>query len=93
MAVPFHRTSKTRKLKRRTHFKLKVTGLVTCSNCGKLIRSHTVCPSCGFYAKKQIIQVGEKVAAAPAPIKEAKAKPVKKAKKAKVKADAGEKKE
>ncbi len=91
MAVPFHRTSKTRKLKRRTHFKLKVTGLVTCSNCGKLIRSHTICPSCGFYAKKQIIQVGEKVAAAP--IKEAKAKPVKKAKKAKVKADAGEKKE
>jgi large subunit ribosomal protein L32 len=91
MAVPFHRTSKTRKLKRRTHFKLNVTGLITCSNCGKLIRSHTVCPSCGFYAKKQIIQVGKKVAATP--VKEVKAKPEKKAKKAKVKADAGEKKE
>lgn len=91
MAVPFHRTSKTRKLKRRTHFKLNVTGLITCSNCSKLIRSHTVCPSCGFYAKKQIIQVGETVAAAP--VKEAKAKPVKKAKKEKVKAPAGEKKE
>jgi large subunit ribosomal protein L32 len=91
MAVPFHRTSKTRKLKRRTHFKLKVTGLITCSNCGKLIRSHTVCPSCGFYAKKQIIQVGKKVAATP--VKEAKQKPAKKAKNAKVKANAGEKKE
>jgi large subunit ribosomal protein L32 len=91
MAVPFHRTSKTRKLKRRTHFKLKVTGLITCSNCGKLIRSHTVCPSCGFYAKKQIIQVGKKVAAKP--VKEAKQKPAKKAKNAKVKANAGEKKE
>jgi large subunit ribosomal protein L32 len=90
MAVPFHRTSKTRKLKRRTHFKLKVTGLNACSNCGKLIRSHTVCPSCGFYAKKQIIQVGEKVTAAP--VKQ-ESKPVKKAKKAKVKAEAGEKKE
>jgi large subunit ribosomal protein L32 len=91
MAVPFHRTSKTRKNKRRTHFKLKVTGLVTCSNCGKLIRSHTVCPSCGFYAKKQIIQVGEKEKAAP--VKEEK-KPVKKAKKEKkVKAEPGEKKE
>jgi large subunit ribosomal protein L32 len=91
MAVPFHRTSKTRKLKRRTHFKLKVTGLITCSNCSKLIRSHTVCPSCGFYAKKQIIQVGEKVTAAP--LKEEKSKPVKKAKKVKAKAEAGEKKE
>jgi large subunit ribosomal protein L32 len=91
MAVPFHRTSKTRKLKRRTHFKLKVTGLITCSNCGKLIRSHTVCPSCGFYAKKQIIQVGEKVNTQP--VKQEKAKPVKKAKKVKVKAEAGEKKE
>jgi len=91
MAVPFHRTSKTRKLKRRTHFKLKVTGLITCSNCGKLIRSHTVCPSCGFYAKKQIIQVGKKVEAAQ--VKEVKEKPVKKAKKTKLKADAGEKKE
>jgi large subunit ribosomal protein L32 len=49
MAVPFHRTSKTRRDKRRTHFKLKVTSLVACNNCGKLIRSHTVCPSCGFY--------------------------------------------
>jgi large subunit ribosomal protein L32 len=92
MAVPFHRTSKTRKLKRRTHFKLNITGLITCSNCGKLIRSHTVCPSCGFYDKKQVIQVGKKVAAA-TPVKEVKAKPEKKAKKAKVKADAGEKKE
>jgi large subunit ribosomal protein L32 len=91
MAVPFHRTSKTRKLKRRTHFKLKVTGLITCSNCSKLIRSHTVCPSCGFYAKKQIIQVGEKVTAAQ--VKEEKSKPVKKAKKVKAKAEAGEKKE
>jgi large subunit ribosomal protein L32 len=92
MAVPFHRTSKTRRDKRRTHFKLKVTGLVTCSNCGKLIRSHTVCPSCGFYDKKQVVKVNTKDTTA-APVQEEK-KPVKKAKKEKkVKADAGEKKE
>ena len=91
MAVPFHRTSKTRRDKRRTHFKLKVSGLVTCSNCGKLIRSHTVCPSCGYYAKKQVIQVGEKTKPEAAPVKEATKKPAKKAKKAKP--AAGEKKE
>jgi len=89
MAVPFHRTSKTRRDKRRTHFKLKVTSLVACSNCGKLIRSHTVCPSCGFYAKKSVIQVGESVKETPA--KEAGKKPAKKAKKAKE--TAGKKKE
>ena len=83
MAVPFHRTSKTRKNKRRTHFKLTVTGLITCSNCGKLIRSHTVCPSCGFYAKKQVIQVGEPAKVAPVQEPKTKAKKVKKAAKAK----------
>jgi large subunit ribosomal protein L32 len=88
MAVPFHRTSKTRKNKRRTHFKLTVTGLITCSNCGKLIRSHTVCPSCGFYAKKQVIQVGEPVKTAPVEAAKTKAKKVKKA--GKVKAETPE---
>jgi large subunit ribosomal protein L32 len=57
MAVPFHRTSKTKKRMRRTHFKLTISGLITCAQCGKLIRSHTVCPKCGYYGKKQIIVV------------------------------------
>ena len=42
MAVPFRRTSKTAKRLRRTHFKLSVSGLVTCPNCGKMIQSHRV---------------------------------------------------
>lgn len=89
MAVPFHRTSKTRRDKRRTHFKLTVTSLVACSNCGKLIRSHTVCPSCGFYNKKSIVKVGKPVQETP--VKETEKKPAKKTKKAKP--TAGEKKE
>lgn len=55
MAVPFRRTSKTRKRMRRTHFKLEVTGLVTCSHCGAMIKSHTVCPSCGYYNGKPVL--------------------------------------
>lgn len=75
MAVPFHRTSKTKKRMRRTHFKLTISGLITCANCAKLIRSHTVCPSCGYYGKKQIINVESKeVAPVAAPVKEKKAK-------------------
>ena len=49
MAVPQRRVGKTRKRKRRANFKLTVEGLATCSNCGALIPSHTVCPECGYY--------------------------------------------
>jgi len=52
MAVPQRRISKTRKRMRRTHFKLTVSGLVTCPNCGAMIKSHHVCPKCGFYDGK-----------------------------------------
>ena len=45
MAVPFRRTSKTSKRMRRTHFKLSVSGLVKCPNCGATIKSHNVCPN------------------------------------------------
>ncbi|MCR4562434.1 MAG: 50S ribosomal protein L32 [Bacilli bacterium] len=60
MAVPQRRTSKTRKRLRRTHFKLKVTGLVECPHCGELIRSHTVCPKCGYYNGKEVVHHEEK---------------------------------
>ena len=52
MAVPQRRISKTRKRLRRTHFKLEVEGLVSCPNCGELIKAHHVCPKCGYYAGK-----------------------------------------
>ncbi len=52
MAVPQRRISKTRKRLRRTHFKLEVSGLVTCPQCGAMIKSHRVCPKCGYYAGK-----------------------------------------
>ena len=56
MAVPFRRTSKTTKRMRRSHYKLSVTGLSVCSNCGQMIKSHTVCPHCGYYDGKQVVK-------------------------------------
>ena len=76
MAVPQRRISKTRKRLRRTHFKLQVEGLVSCPNCGATIKAHHVCPKCGFYAGKATYLNGKLV-------KEEKAAPAKKAKKAK----------
>ena len=78
MAVPQRRISKTRKRLRRTHFKLQVEGLVTCPNCGEMIKAHHVCPKCGYYAGKATYLNGKLVK------EEKKAEPKKaKAKKAK----------
>jgi large subunit ribosomal protein L32 len=59
MAVPFRRTSKTAKRLRRGHFKLNVTGLVTCPHCGALIQAHHVCPECGFYDGKDVLHLSK----------------------------------
>lgn len=54
MAVPKRHTSKTRKRKRRTHYKLSVPGLVTCSQCGASKLSHHVCKECGYYKGAEV---------------------------------------
>lgn len=55
MAVPFRRTSKTRRDKRRTHFKLKVPGMVRCDHCGEYKLAHRVCKVCGTYKGRDIV--------------------------------------
>ncbi|SDC34652.1 50S ribosomal protein L32 [Shouchella lonarensis] len=54
MAVPFRRTSKTRKNKRRTHYKLEVPGMVKCPDCGEYKLSHRVCGECGSYKGENV---------------------------------------
>ncbi len=54
MAVPFRRTSKTRKRKRRTHYKLSVPGMVKCPQCGAPKLSHRVCKECGYYKGSEV---------------------------------------
>jgi large subunit ribosomal protein L32 len=55
MAVPQRRTSKTRRDKRRTHFKLEVPGMVKCDNCGELKLAHHVCKTCGQYKGREVV--------------------------------------
>ncbi|END3025706.1 50S ribosomal protein L32 [Listeria monocytogenes] len=54
MTVPFRRTSKAKKRKRRTHVKLQLPGMNECSNCGEYRLSHHVCPECGQYDGKDV---------------------------------------
>ena len=60
MAVPFRRTSQTKKNMRRTHDKIIPNELVTCSNCGEVIQPHRVCTKCGYYKGKSVIKTGKK---------------------------------
>lgn len=53
--VPQRRTSKTRKRKRRTHFKLSVPGMVVCPNCGEMKLAHRVCKHCGHYKGQSVV--------------------------------------
>ena len=55
MAVSPRKTSKARKRLRRTNIKLNMPGLSPCPNCGELRKSHFVCPHCGYYDGKEII--------------------------------------
>ncbi len=47
MAVQQRRNSKTRRDKRRTHYKLVAPTLVKCPVCGAMKRPHHACPECG----------------------------------------------
>ncbi|AHI54010.1 50S ribosomal protein L32 [Spiroplasma sabaudiense Ar-1343] len=57
MAVPFRKTSKAAKNKRRSHLALVSTAIVSCQNCGAMIRPHRVCRECGNYKGKEVVRV------------------------------------
>lgn len=56
MAVPKRRTSKSKKLKRRTHWKATSPALAQCSHCHQPKRPHIVCPNCGYYGGREIVK-------------------------------------
>ena len=49
MAVPKSKISKSRRDKRRTHYKLNIPGMSVCPQCGEIKLPHRVCKSCGTY--------------------------------------------
>lgn len=57
--LPKRKTSRTRRDKRRTHDALKPRNLVQCSNCGEMRLPHRVCPNCGFYKGREVIEIKE----------------------------------
>ena len=54
MAHPKRKISKSRRDKRRTHYKASALTLTACSNCGEMKLNHRACANCGYYAGRSM---------------------------------------
>jgi large subunit ribosomal protein L32 len=59
MAVPKRRQSNARTGSRRAHDGLKPKQLMTCPKCSSLVVPHVVCPNCGYYMGRTVIESKE----------------------------------
>lgn len=60
MALPKRRHSKTRRDLRRTHDNLKELKFNVCPQCRRPKLSHRICPYCGYYNGRQVLEIKEK---------------------------------
>lgn len=56
MAVPKRKVSPSRRNMRRAHDALKAVASIECPNCGELKLPHHVCPACGHYKDREVVQ-------------------------------------
>jgi large subunit ribosomal protein L32 len=57
VALPKRRHSKARGRRRRTHWKLSEINLTPCPQCKQPKLSHRVCPVCGYYSGRQVVEI------------------------------------
>lgn len=60
MAVPRNRHSNSRKNNKRSHHAKKPVALANCSSCGQWCKPHCICPHCGQYKGKTVVQLSER---------------------------------
>ena len=54
---PKRKHTSGRRDRRRAHDAIEPTNLVQCKNCGEYRLPHHVCPSCGHYRDREVIEV------------------------------------
>ncbi|TVP99060.1 MAG: 50S ribosomal protein L32 [Planctomycetaceae bacterium] len=59
MAVPKRRQSNSRTGKRRSHDHLKKRQLAICPQCNSSVPTHTICPKCGHYMGRTLVESSE----------------------------------
>ncbi|MBI4384390.1 MAG: 50S ribosomal protein L32 [Nitrospinae bacterium] len=57
MAVPKKKTSPSRQGQRRAHHHLRAPTINECPQCHEVKRPHHICPHCGYYKEKEIVEV------------------------------------
>jgi large subunit ribosomal protein L32 len=60
MAVPKRRQSNARTGRRRAHDAKKPRQLMACPQCSMAIPSHVICPNCGHYMGRKIVETEKK---------------------------------
>lgn len=55
MPNPNRKFSKSRRNKRRTHYKATPMQTSVCPQCGSTKLSHSACPECGYYNGRKVI--------------------------------------
>ena len=56
MAQPKRKQSNSRTGKRRSHDALKPRQLHACTKCGTMTPSHVICPNCGHYMGRVMVE-------------------------------------
>jgi large subunit ribosomal protein L32 len=59
MALPKHKTSKSKRDMRRAHQKVSAPNLSVCPQCGEAVLPHHACPSCGTYKGRAVTEPEE----------------------------------
>ncbi|MBN1881566.1 MAG: 50S ribosomal protein L32 [Deltaproteobacteria bacterium] len=59
MAVPKRKHSRSRKGKRRSHQGLVTPPRSICPQCTEVKMPHVVCPHCGYYKGREVVQIEE----------------------------------
>ncbi len=57
MGVPKRKVSKARQGERRAHLALQPPPLVECDHCHEMKIAHHVCPTCGYYAGREVVKM------------------------------------
>lgn len=59
MALPKRRQSHSRTRKRRSHDALSAPTISSCSECGEAKLPHRICPGCGSYKGRTVVNLSE----------------------------------
>lgn len=59
MPLPKRKHSRARGRKRRTHWTLTAPNVISCPNCKQAVLPHHICPHCGHYRGRQMIEIKE----------------------------------